>query len=61
MTEDPIVAEVRAARERYAAQFGFDLAKIVDDLRRRQAAAGRAVVSFPPRRPDRDTERKQAS
>jgi hypothetical protein len=53
--DEPIVAEVRAAREAYAAKFNFDLRAIFADLQRRTAEAERAgatVVSLPPRRPD---------
>ena len=35
--KDPIVAEVRKARERYAARFGYDLSRIVADLRKNEA------------------------
>jgi hypothetical protein len=41
--EDPIIAEVRAAREAYAAQFSFDLRAIFADLQRR--ARGHPAVS----------------
>lgn len=34
MKDDPIVKEVRRIREAYAAKFGYDVAKIVEDLRR---------------------------
>jgi hypothetical protein len=57
--DDPIVAEVRAAREAYAARFGFDLRAIFADLQRRTEEArraGRQVVSPPPRRPAGWTE-----
>ena len=37
MFQDPIVDEVRAIRERLAAQFDFDICKIVEDAQRRQA------------------------
>jgi transaldolase len=52
MTEDPIVEEVRRARQEYAARFNYDLAAMVADLQRRTEEArraGRQVVSFPPR------------
>lgn len=45
MWEDPIVAEVRRTREKLAAQFGFDVAAIFADLRRRQIALGARLVS----------------
>lgn len=33
-TEDPIVAEVRKARETHARRFGYNLARICHDLKR---------------------------
>jgi hypothetical protein len=51
MQPDPIVEEVRAAREAYAQQFGFDLREICRDLQERERASDRRVVSLPPRRP----------
>lgn len=51
MKPDPVVEEVRAAREAYAASFNYDLAAMVADLRRRQAQEGRRVVSRPPKPP----------
>lgn len=39
MWNDPIVNEVRAAREAYSARFGHDLGKIASDLRSKQKAA----------------------
>lgn len=53
MKPDPVVEEVRAAREAYAASFNYDLAAMVADLRRRQAQEGRPVVSRPPKPPRR--------
>jgi hypothetical protein len=47
---DPIVQEVRQAREEYARLFNFDLKAMFDDLRRRQQESGRKTVSFPPKR-----------
>jgi hypothetical protein len=46
MFHDPIVDEVRAIREKLAAQFDFDLAKIFADAQKRQAESGAKVVSF---------------
>ena len=48
---DPVVAEVRQARETYAAEFGYDLQAIYRDLKRQEQAGGRQVVRLPPRRP----------
>jgi len=50
MIRDPIVEEVRKAREEYAKQFNFDLDAMFDDLERRQRESGRETVSFPPKR-----------
>ena len=52
--DDPIVDEVRAAREAYATQFNYNLAAMLADLQRKTEAArkaGRKVVSLPPRKP----------
>lgn len=48
---DEIVNEVRKVREDYARQFNFDLDAISRDLRQKQQASGRRVVSLPPRCP----------
>ena len=50
MIDDPIVAEVRKARDEYARRFNYDLDAICDDLQQRQAQPGRKAVSFPPKR-----------
>ena len=49
MFEDPIVEEVRAARQKHAARFGFDLKKIAQDLRGKQAKSNRKVVDYSPK------------
>ena len=51
MTKDPIVEEVRRIREEYARQFNYDLERICRDLREREKASGRKMVSRSPRRP----------
>ncbi len=51
MTDDPIVAEVRQARDDYAKRFNYDLDAICRDLQQKQQQSGRRVVSFPPKRP----------
>ena len=51
MYRDEIVEEVRAAREAYARQFNFDLDAICEDLRAKEEAGGRTVVSLPHRKP----------
>lgn len=52
---DPIVAEVRAARERIVAAVGGDLHALCEQLRARQAAAGRIPVRHAPRPPRSET------
>jgi len=49
MFTDPIVEEVRAARQRHAARFNNDLDAIVADLKRKQQQMDRPVVSLRPR------------
>ncbi|MBK6999336.1 MAG: hypothetical protein IPH35_05005 [Rhodoferax sp.] len=51
MWQDPIVQETRALREQYAQQFNHDPVAIYEDIVKRQAAPGKKLVSFPPRRP----------
>jgi len=51
MRRDPIVQQVRKAREAYAAQFDHNLDRIVEDLRRRQDAGEFQVVQRLPRGP----------
>ena len=46
MFQDPIVEEVRAIREHLAAQFNFDIRKIVEDAQRRQATSKSRILSF---------------
>ena len=53
---DPIVEQVRKAREAYAAQFDHDLNRIVADLKRRQDQGEFQVVRRAPR-PARTTAR----
>ena len=44
---DPIVAEVRAIRQAYAARFGYDVEAIFRDIRARQEASGHEYVRLP--------------
>ena len=46
---DPVVAEVRAAREALFAESEYDLAKLVRRLREIQRKAGHKAVTRPPR------------
>jgi hypothetical protein len=47
---DPIVEEIHAAREEIARQAGYDLEKILEGARTRQAASGRLAVTLNPRK-----------
>lgn len=46
---DEIVEDVRTVRRAHAAAFGFDVARIVADLRKKDAASGDPLVSLPPK------------
>jgi hypothetical protein len=43
---DPIVDEVRRAREAYAARFNYDLRAIFRDLKEQEKRSGRKFVSY---------------
>ena len=47
--KDPIVEEVRRAREAHAKKFNYDLDAICEDLRKREKASGRPTVSLAPK------------
>jgi len=48
-TTDPIVAEVRAVRDKHAAQFGYNIKEIFRDLKAQQQSSGRKYVQYPSR------------
>ncbi len=50
MIEDPIVNEVRLARDEYAKKFDYDLDAICRDLQWKQNLSHRQVVSLSPKR-----------
>ena len=54
--QDPIVEEVRAIREAYAARFQYDLQAIYRDLKAQERQHGWQTVSFPSR-PAKQVER----
>jgi hypothetical protein len=45
MTQNPILDELRDAREKLLANAGGDLAQLVDGIRERQARSGHKVVT----------------
>ena len=51
MWKDPVVEEVRRARDEHAASLGYDLRAIFEDLKRMERESGRRTVSLPPQRP----------
>lgn len=50
MNGDPIVAEVRAIRDKLAAECGHDIGEIFRRLRDQQAGSDLNYVRYPPRR-----------
>lgn len=55
--KDPIVEEVRRARDAHAKQFNYDLDAICEDLRKREQASGRPTISLPPKQVSRPRQR----
>ena len=49
MWNDPIIEEIHQIRAEHAAQFNYDLAAIVRDLRKKELRSGKKFVSRPPR------------
>lgn len=47
-----IISKVRAAREKHAALFNYDLEKIFEDIIARQKVSGRKYVRYPAKRID---------
>ncbi len=55
--KDPIVEEIRKARQEHAEAFNHDLDAICRDLKRIERECGHPLVSFPPRRLSGQNER----
>lgn len=49
MWTDPIIEEIHQIRTEHAAQFNYDLAAIVKDLRAQEQQSGKKLVARPPR------------
>ncbi len=47
--KDKIVEEIRRIRDEHAAKFNYDLDAIYKDLKQKEKACGRKVVSLPPK------------
>lgn len=51
MWNDPIVEEMRNARNEHAKKFNYDLNAIFADLKKQKKASKRKFVTLPPRKP----------
>lgn len=47
---DPIVEEVRKARNKHAKKFNYDVKEVAADIQKQQKESGREFVSFPAKR-----------
>ena len=47
---DPIIAEVRKAREAYAEKFDYNIQEMCRDLKKRQKQNADRVITMPPKR-----------
>ena len=56
MRKDPIVEEVRRARNQHAAKLRYDLDAICRNLKEEEQQGRRKLVSLPPRRTIRSTK-----
>ena len=63
MSQDPIVAEVRRARQEHARRFGYNLKTIYDALKEQDEQAVCKKVSLSPKRipPAKETEQDSAA
>jgi hypothetical protein len=48
--KDEIIAEVRAARDRLAARFGYDPGRLYEEAKRREEASDREKLAAAPKR-----------
>jgi hypothetical protein len=51
MKSDPVLSEIRQAREAYAEKFAGDAEAMLEDIRKRQQQGGRKTVSRPAQPP----------
>lgn len=59
--EDPVVAEVRRAREELLARFNYDLRAMMNHFQRREPATGHTYASPTPAQPATPPAAKKAS
>ena len=50
MNPDPIIQEVREAKESVAVEYGHDIRSLMEDLMRHQSEYGERLISLPPRK-----------
>lgn len=51
MWKDEVLEEIYTIREEHAKSFNYELQAICDDLRKKQAASGRQIISHPLKQP----------
>jgi len=51
MWKNEILEEIHKIREEHVKSFNYDIQAICDDLRQRQVASGRRIISQPLKRP----------
>lgn len=54
MAKDEIVEQVRTAREAYAAQFDYDLARIFEDLKKKEEQHPSTRANLQPLKPHQE-------
>lgn len=59
MIEDEIIKEVRAIREAYAEQFGFDIQALWQDAKAYEEKSGRLIIRLEPKRTPVAIERSE--
>lgn len=59
--KDPIVEEVRRARQDHAKQFNHDLVAICRDLKRIESVSGHTLLSLPPKLLTKASNRPRSS
>lgn len=56
MCENEVLDEIRKYRDEHAKAFNYDINAICEDIRRRQNANGRTIISAPLKTPQRAKE-----
>ena len=49
MSEDAIIKELQDVKDRHAAEYGYDIDKMVHSLQKQQRESGRRIVCLKPR------------